>query len=678
MNIAKLNIASLDDKTFIIKRGTTINNQDKVVDITENGTVEIVPDTEFTGLSKVTANISVSNNSADVIFYDFDGTVLKEYTKEEFLLLNELPPLPTYDNGLICEEWNMTIEEIQTQLSEIGWADIGAICVTSDNCFHYIFEPTCECELECTLSNNLFRDGYIDWGDGYITEIPQRTSGIALRHSYSIGTFVIKINNGTNIDWLSYDDANNQTKFGSAASLFIKRVYAPKGYSPSIDGLMSIECITTTNNSVVIKGYHPHLKCLHIKNGQKVTFDYSSLESLSVFTSSPNGSVSMPIPGCVKRLKLYDSTVLSDVQYNVDIDKISMPISVFTALYGGLLYKYPSLFNHFEEIKDKQKITEDGKLIAYFGDVSTESFSDITSFEQNSLRYATGILHIPNQLLTVNKSALKSIQCRIVLGENPVTYNGDAYVTNGINEQVVVIPSPKALEAWFNSDVKGSYNPFGDRMVLWDANNRLIEKIEIPATISEIKRAALDFYSVNHLYIGNSVTSIASNALRLHNNYLCQLTLDNEATYNGNWYSGFSIKRSFLIEIKNGNNLYLPSHASYLRIYCSMTEPPTLMRNVSARKLIVPVTSVDKYSSATNWSNLQIYGVSDPVRITVQRNKKENLNSMGLTFEYIVDRGMTYQQAYDNNLIDNPVNWSKDGETINMSDIIEENAIHSV
>ena len=273
---------------------------------------------------------------------------------------------------------------------------------------------------------------------------------------------------------------------------------------------------------------------------------------------------------------------------------------------------------------------------------------------------------------------MKSIQCRIVLGENPVTYNGDAYVTNGINEQVVVIPSPKALEAWFNSDVKGSYNPFGDRMVLWDANNRLIEKIEIPATISEIKRAALDFYSVNHLYIGNSVTSIASNALRLHNNYLCQLTLDNEATYNGNWYSGFSIKRSFLIEIKNGNNLYLPSHASYLRIYCSMTEPPTLMRNVSARKLIVPVTSVDKYSSATNWSNLQIYGVSDPVRITVQRNKKENLNSMGLTFEYIVDRGMTYQQAYDNNLIDNPVNWSKDGETINMSDIIEENAIHSV
>lgn len=64
MNIAKLNTASLDDKTFIIKRGTsggtTINNQDKVVDITENGTTEVVADGGYTGLGKVTINTEVS------------------------------------------------------------------------------------------------------------------------------------------------------------------------------------------------------------------------------------------------------------------------------------------------------------------------------------------------------------------------------------------------------------------------------------------------------------------------------------------------------------------------------------------------------------------------------------------------------------------------------------------
>ena len=67
MNIAKLNTVSLDDKTFIIRRGTsggtTINNQNKVVDITENGTTEITPDSNFTGLSKVTVNVEVESST---------------------------------------------------------------------------------------------------------------------------------------------------------------------------------------------------------------------------------------------------------------------------------------------------------------------------------------------------------------------------------------------------------------------------------------------------------------------------------------------------------------------------------------------------------------------------------------------------------------------------------------
>ena len=82
MNIAKLNTASLDDKTYIIKRGTsggtTINNQDKVVDITENGTTEVVADGGYTGLGKVTINTEVSgetiNNQDKVVDITENGT----------------------------------------------------------------------------------------------------------------------------------------------------------------------------------------------------------------------------------------------------------------------------------------------------------------------------------------------------------------------------------------------------------------------------------------------------------------------------------------------------------------------------------------------------------------------------------------------------------------------------
>lgn len=70
MNIAKLNTMSLDDKTFIIKRGTSgganIKNQNKVVDITENGTVDIVPDAGYTGLAKVEVNVNVASSGGEL------------------------------------------------------------------------------------------------------------------------------------------------------------------------------------------------------------------------------------------------------------------------------------------------------------------------------------------------------------------------------------------------------------------------------------------------------------------------------------------------------------------------------------------------------------------------------------------------------------------------------------
>ena len=86
MNIAKLNTVSLDDKTFIIKRGegggTTINNQDKVVDITENGTTEIVADGGYTGLGKVTINTEVSGGDDGWEYYKFDGVTYENTFKD--------------------------------------------------------------------------------------------------------------------------------------------------------------------------------------------------------------------------------------------------------------------------------------------------------------------------------------------------------------------------------------------------------------------------------------------------------------------------------------------------------------------------------------------------------------------------------------------------------------------
>ena len=68
MNKIALNTVPLDGGDVIIKKGSgggggvTINNQDKSVEITENGTTEVTADTGYTGLGKVTINTNVASS----------------------------------------------------------------------------------------------------------------------------------------------------------------------------------------------------------------------------------------------------------------------------------------------------------------------------------------------------------------------------------------------------------------------------------------------------------------------------------------------------------------------------------------------------------------------------------------------------------------------------------------
>jgi hypothetical protein len=76
MNTTTLNMTALDGGVIIKKGeggGATINNQDKVVDITENGTTEVVADGGYTGLGKVTINTEVSGGESggdEWVYYD--------------------------------------------------------------------------------------------------------------------------------------------------------------------------------------------------------------------------------------------------------------------------------------------------------------------------------------------------------------------------------------------------------------------------------------------------------------------------------------------------------------------------------------------------------------------------------------------------------------------------------
>lgn len=138
MNIAKLNTVSLDDKTFIIKRGTsggtTINNQDKVVDITENGTTEVVADGGYTGLGKVTINTEVSggggeSGGSNIEYLDVSG--LPAEVESVFLMFSILAKYSTQyetvistpfllQNVIVGKRFKAVIIDFTMQISEMG------------------------------------------------------------------------------------------------------------------------------------------------------------------------------------------------------------------------------------------------------------------------------------------------------------------------------------------------------------------------------------------------------------------------------------------------------------------------------------------------------------------------------------------------------------------------------
>lgn len=180
--------------------------ESKTIEFTENGTATITPTEGKYGLSSVEVTVNtpyIPDLEKDVNFFDYDGTLIEAYTKEEFLALNELPTVPTHarlSNGA----WNWTLSQAKDFVTENNWLDIGATYdITSG-----------KSEMDITITPitgktiKIYTDGTKDWGDG--------TTDTNTSHTYSdYGNYTIvydgvvnKANNSLNIFGETYQYAN--------------------------------------------------------------------------------------------------------------------------------------------------------------------------------------------------------------------------------------------------------------------------------------------------------------------------------------------------------------------------------------------------------------------------------------------------------------------------------------
>lgn len=133
MNIVRLNTTT-DDKVIKVGGGggVTINNQEKSVDITENGTTEVVADAGFTGLSKVVVNTNVASSgggSGWTGHADAEGLKAIGWTDEDIAYYQE--------HGV---NWNAEDDEYHKVSAYDKEAYANNIYFVKDNSVEYFFK----------------------------------------------------------------------------------------------------------------------------------------------------------------------------------------------------------------------------------------------------------------------------------------------------------------------------------------------------------------------------------------------------------------------------------------------------------------------------------------------------------------------------------------------------------
>ena len=130
-----------------------------------------------------------------VNFYDYDGTLIYSFTKEECLSLTELPKLPT-QNGLVCQEWNWSLEGLQNYVSKYGRCSVGATYITDNGATRFYITLKTNAQLEFSIAfTQSFGTGVdIDWGDGSPVETIKQLGRSNIAHTYAeIGSYIVSL-----------------------------------------------------------------------------------------------------------------------------------------------------------------------------------------------------------------------------------------------------------------------------------------------------------------------------------------------------------------------------------------------------------------------------------------------------------------------------------------------------
>lgn len=188
---------------------------------------------------------AVAIDNKPIKFYGYAGELVAGYSLKEVAELTELPPLPTA-KGMICQEWNWTLEELQSHGRE---ANVGANFITDDGSTR-IYISLVKGALNPILgfAQATPNSVWVDWGDGSPLEtspISGSSTYVNMTHQYECaGDYVIRL--------IPEDGAQIYLGGDAKGTYLLRRVVSTSNanyvYSNAIKKVELGTCIAYVNN----------------------------------------------------------------------------------------------------------------------------------------------------------------------------------------------------------------------------------------------------------------------------------------------------------------------------------------------------------------------------------------------------------------------------------------------
>lgn len=246
---------------------------------------------------------------SDVIFIDYDGSVLYSYSLEEAQALTELPALPTHD-GLVCQGWNWTLESIKALNRPVT---VGAMYITYDGAtrLHIRIATVGRMTVPLYIGQTVANGVSIDWGDGSTAETLDGTGKVNTSHTYAEepGDYVISLmpEDGCTLSFgaksSSYCVMGSTVNNGKVYCNMLQEVYVGKNVT-SIDSYAFQNCSSlasvTIPDGVTSIGSYAFYCCYGMAEYHMKPTNPPTLASTNAFDSIPSDCIIYVPQGCLE------------------------------------------------------------------------------------------------------------------------------------------------------------------------------------------------------------------------------------------------------------------------------------------------------------------------------------------------------------------------------------------